>query len=102
MVDMDAELDENLIADLLCIGHSRVPVIANGDRNSVKGLLILERLLMIDPKFKRPVRHFAMRKPIVVAESTPMLEMLHLFQVLVCMCVCEACGQCVGGGGRYS
>jgi metal transporter CNNM len=47
MVPSDAILDSDLCAQILKMGHSRVPVHAPGDRTQIMGILLVKELLMV-------------------------------------------------------
>jgi metal transporter CNNM len=62
--EIDRILDMNTLAEILGMGHSRIPVF-HKSRHNVKGLLLVKRLIVCNPDDNRPVYHFVHRKPIV-------------------------------------
>jgi metal transporter CNNM len=79
MLEAAAVLDEHLMADILASGHSRVPVY-KGQRRNVIGLLLVKRLIPVNPADKRRVGEFVFRAPIVIAPETSLLDCLNMFQ----------------------
>eukprot|EP00743_Colponemidia_sp_Colp-15_P011234 GILK01012499.1.p1 GENE.GILK01012499.1~~GILK01012499.1.p1 ORF type:complete len:221 (-),score=29.12 GILK01012499.1:291-908(-) len=67
------------MATLLACGHSRVPIY-HRDRNNVKGILLVKRLIVVDPSDNRPVRSLALRKPLVVDAQMSLFDILNEFQ----------------------
>lgn len=47
MVPSDAILDQDLCAQILKMGHSRVPVHQPGDRKQILGILLVKELLLV-------------------------------------------------------
>lgn len=47
MIPSDAILDQDLCAQILKMGHSRVPVHHPGDRKHIIGILLVKELLMV-------------------------------------------------------
>eukprot|EP00455_Lapot_gusevi_P032021 TRINITY_DN3489_c0_g1_i3.p1 TRINITY_DN3489_c0_g1~~TRINITY_DN3489_c0_g1_i3.p1 ORF type:complete len:548 (-),score=163.99 TRINITY_DN3489_c0_g1_i3:276-1919(-) len=79
MLDIDRILDMDSLAEILGMGHSRIPVFAKS-RHNVKGLLLVKRLIVCNPDDTRPVRHFMHRKPIVVPPTIGLYDLLNQFQ----------------------
>jgi metal transporter CNNM len=55
MIRLDAVLDSNLMTSIMASGYSRIPVYKGENRNNVCGLLLVKRLIIIDPDERRPV-----------------------------------------------
>lgn len=79
MLDYDTKLDENVMADILASGHSRIPIFHAHTANIV-GLLLVKRLIVLDPEDERPIRDLYLRKPIVVAPDESCYNILNEFQ----------------------
>eukprot|EP00466_Bigelowiella_natans_P012518 jgi/Bigna1/68439/fgenesh1_pg.6_\ len=81
MVSMDRKLDVETMAEIMTSGHSRVPVYT-GRRSNVEGLLLVKRLIVVDPDDKRPISQFiGYHLPIVITAKTNLLDALNLFQI---------------------
>ncbi|KAJ1479150.1 hypothetical protein T484DRAFT_1815413, partial [Baffinella frigidus] len=81
MLEADAHLDEECMAEIMESGHSRIPIYM-GTRANVAGLLITKNLILVDPTGGTKVRDvskFAIRKMPRVAASLPLFELLHFF-----------------------
>jgi len=57
---IDAVLDHRTMSDLLAHGHSRVPVF-EGDPDNIVGMLLVKRLIAINPDDQRPLRSLSLR-----------------------------------------
>jgi hypothetical protein len=62
-------------------GFSRIPVHTPGNRQDVRGFLLVKRLIVLDPDDNRAVRTLPLRLPIVVSPKDSLLELLNIFQV---------------------
>jgi len=77
-------LDDEVLADVLVSGCSRVPVWAPGSPDSCCGVLLVKRLLLLgpepgsllNPKLARQLLH----PPVIVSEATPLLTLFAIFQ----------------------
>lgn len=67
------------MAELLAAGHSRVPVF-DGERRNVRGLLLVKRLIVLDPEDARPIASLPLRPVVFVGPSAPLFGMLNQFQ----------------------
>lgn len=77
-------LDDDVLADILASGCSRMAVWPAGSPDSVCGILVVKRLLalgpepgsLLNPKLARQLLH----PPVVVSEDTPLLTLFAAFQ----------------------
>ena len=72
-------LDEEMLADVLVSGCSRIPV-WKGNPNTVCGVLVVKRLILVDPKERMPLSDVGLHAPIIVSETTPLLTLFAVFQ----------------------
>jgi metal transporter CNNM len=79
MLEIDTELNHNVMADILASGHSRIPVFEDHKSNIV-GLLLVKRLIVLDPDDARPLRDLVYRKPILVGPNESCYAILNEFQ----------------------
>ncbi|KAF1318470.1 Duf21 domain-containing protein, partial [Globisporangium splendens] len=79
MLEYDTKLDENVMADILASGHSRIPIFREYSSNIV-GLLLVKRLIVLDPEDERPIGDLSLRKPIVVNPDESCYAILNEFQ----------------------
>ena len=78
MVDAASKLDENNLIALHSAGFSRVPVFSSS-RHHVRGLLLVKRLILLDPSRCSDITPFALRQPQIVSPLTPLIELLQTF-----------------------
>ena len=74
-----AVLNDEVLADVLVSGCSRIPV-WHGNPDSVCGILVVKRLLLVDPAERKAVSEIGLHPPVIVSESTPLLTLFALFQ----------------------
>jgi metal transporter CNNM len=79
MLDIDTELNHNVMADILASGYSRIPVFEDHKANIV-GLLLVKKLIVLDPDDERPIRDLVLRKPILVGPAESCYAVLNEFQ----------------------
>lgn len=79
MLELDTELSPDMLASVLASGHSRIPVYEKHEANIV-GLLLVKKLIVLDPDDRRPIRDLILRKPILVAPSESCYAILNEFQ----------------------
>ena len=79
MLELVRRLNMDTLAEILGMGHSRIPVF-HKSRHNIKGLLLVKRLIVCNPDNNRPVYHFVHRKPIVVTPNIGLYELLNVFQ----------------------
>lgn len=76
----DTILDQEKVAEILALGHSRIPIHAAKDPRSFLGMLIVKKLISYDPAQASFVSEFSLS---VLPESAPeatCLDALHYFQ----------------------
>ena len=76
----DTVFDDNTLADVLGLGHSRIPVYRCGNRHNITGVLMVKKLIVLSPSEKRPLRDMPLRGPLLVHPDAGLLETLNLFQ----------------------
>jgi len=79
MLSLDAVLDIDKLAEMVHQGHSRIPVF-DGDRHNVRGVLLVKRLIVINPEDKRLLRSISCRWPLICSPDLGLLPLLDLFQ----------------------
>lgn len=79
MLPLDTVLDEDTLADVLHWGHSRI-FVYDGDRHNVRGLIMVKKLIVINPELKRPLNELHLRKPLVLSPKESLLTTLNSFQ----------------------
>lgn len=79
MLESSTKLGEMEMAGILASGHSRIPVYRNYPANIV-GLLLVKRLIVIDPEDERTIGDLSLRKPIVVTPDESCYAILNEFQ----------------------
>eukprot|EP00854_Cymbomonas_tetramitiformis_P008107 gene8107-9633_t len=80
MLSEEAVLDASVMEGMMSRGHSRIPIHASGDRQTVIGLLIMKNLIAYDPEDATPVNVLPKRQLISVNTSTEMYGMLRIFK----------------------
>lgn len=79
MLEYSTKLDENRMAGILASGHSRIPIYKTHPSNIV-GLLLVKRLIVLDPEDERMIGDLSLRKPIVVTPDESCYAILNEFQ----------------------
>ncbi|CAI5729418.1 unnamed protein product [Peronospora effusa] len=79
MLELDMELSPNMLASILASGHSRIPVFEK-HRSNIVGLLLVKKLIVLDPDDRRPIRDLMLRKPILVSPEESCYSILNEFQ----------------------
>ncbi|CAH0518679.1 unnamed protein product [Peronospora belbahrii] len=79
MLELDVELSPDMLASVLASGHSRIPVYEKHKSNIV-GLLLVKKLIVLDPDDRRPIRDLILRKPILVSPKESCYSILNEFQ----------------------
>jgi len=80
MLSRNERFDEGIMADILAKGFSRVPVY-KGSKHNVCGLLLVKKLIVVNPHDGRVVKSLLTRKPSVVGLDTSLLDALNEFQL---------------------
>ena len=78
MLPKDAKLDFETMAQIMASGFSRVPVY-DSHKHNVCGLLLVKKLIVLDPEDARPVSEVLTRKPEAVALDASLLDVLETF-----------------------
>ncbi len=78
-LDEETILDEAAMAQIMANGHSRVPVF-RGNPHNIVGILLIKRLILVDPEEHIPVKQIIARRPLVVSKTTNLYELLNTFQ----------------------
>ena len=71
-------------ADVLGAGHSRIPVFRGDSRHNVIGVLMVKKLIVLNPAEHRPIKGMALRHPLLVHPDAGLLDTLNAFQVGKC------------------
>lgn len=79
MLDAEDTLDFDTMAKIIGAGHSRVPVYRN-DKHNIIGLLLVKKLIVLDPEDKKRVGDFVFRQPCCVTPDMNLLDVLNQFQ----------------------
>lgn len=79
MLELDTELCPDMLARILAHGHSRIPVYER-HRSNIVGLLLVKKLIVLDPDDRRPIRDLMLRKPILVTSKESCYSILNEFQ----------------------
>ena len=78
MLPMDGVLDEDTMVSIMASGHSRVPVY-NKSKHNICGMLLVKRLILLNPDEPKPIRSLCSRKPLVLQENDTLLDALSKF-----------------------
>jgi metal transporter CNNM len=79
MLDYNSVLNEETMAKILAVGYSRIPVF-EGHQNNIKGLILVKRLISIDPEENRLLKNISLREPLFVHPKLSLTDLLNLFQ----------------------
>jgi CBS domain containing-hemolysin-like protein len=79
MLSVDDHLNYVTMARILASGFSRIPVFSDSPHNIV-GLMLVKRLIVVDPEEERPIKHLSLRRPLFISPDTPLIDMLNCFQ----------------------
>lgn len=79
MLNENARLDHDVMARIMASGHSRIPVY-RGNQKNILGVLIVKKLIVLDPDDERPISDLHLRKPIVVDPDYSCYALLNEFQ----------------------
>eukprot|EP01027_Heterolobosea_sp_BB2_P013467 GEZU01019431.1.p1 GENE.GEZU01019431.1~~GEZU01019431.1.p1 ORF type:complete len:345 (+),score=38.11 GEZU01019431.1:103-1137(+) len=73
--------DEATMRRVLEAGHSRIPVYRDGDKNDILGLLIVKKLVQLDPVNNPvPISAIPLREIPIVSSDVSLWDMLNEFQ----------------------
>jgi metal transporter CNNM len=79
MLNMDTQLNYDILAQMIAAGHSRIPIYEQ-NRNNIRGLLLVKKLIVISPEDSRSVRSLGLRKPLFITPDHALLDVLNVFQ----------------------
>jgi len=79
MLSADCIVNVEFLAELVAAGHSRIPVY-RGARANVIGILLVKKLIVVDPAHGRKVGSLPLREPVFVSESCNLQDLLNIFQ----------------------
>jgi CBS domain containing-hemolysin-like protein len=79
MLDYNSVLNEDTMAKILAVGYSRIPVF-EGHPGNIKGLILVKRLISIDPEENRLLKNISLREPLFVHPEMSLTDLLNLFQ----------------------
>jgi len=79
MLDTNDKLDRSTIKDILDTGHSRIPIYEN-QRYNIKGVLIVKRLLLVDPNESTPIKNVELKPLPDIPSDMPLYDLLNSFQ----------------------
>ncbi|ETV94734.1 hypothetical protein H310_11700 [Aphanomyces invadans] len=79
MLDVEERLNDAVMVRILASGYSRIPVY-KGHRNNVVGLLLVKRLIVLNPAEEKPLKDLILRRPIVISPDHSCYSILNLFQ----------------------
>ncbi|MEW5317714.1 MAG: hypothetical protein WDW38_008993 [Sanguina aurantia] len=80
MLSTSDTLDDHTLHAVLGSGHSRIPVFRDGNRSDIVGLILVKELLQYKMSSDVPVELLKMRSLPRLPATTPMYDMLKLFQ----------------------
>ncbi|KAG1681362.1 hypothetical protein FOA52_007410 [Chlamydomonas sp. UWO 241] len=80
MLSTDDKLDERTLRAVIGSGHSRIPVHHTGNREDIVGIILVKELLQYKISQQVPVAMVKMRSLPRLPASTPMYDLLKLFQ----------------------
>jgi metal transporter CNNM len=78
MLSSDTKLDAETLATIVLKGHSRIPVY-EGHPHNIRGMLLVKRLVVLNPEDKREVGTLALLEPLVVGTEVTLLDLLYQF-----------------------
>merc|ERR1719222_1529885 len=67
------------MADVLHWGHSRL-FVHDSDKRNIRGLVMVKKLIVINPSDRRPLKQLPLRKPMVIKPGETLLATLNIFQ----------------------
>jgi CBS domain containing-hemolysin-like protein len=77
-LEVEDKLDFEVMAKIMASGFSRIPVY-RGRKSNIVGLLLVKRLIVLDPGNPRRVGDFAHRKPHFIGTDMRLMDALNLF-----------------------
>ena len=80
MLSTQAKLDAETLTNIVMKGHSRIPVF-EGHPHNIRGMLLVKRLVVLNPEEKREVGSLALLEPLVVGAECTLLDLLYEFSL---------------------
>ena len=80
MVQHDGCMDLTTMQLIQRWGNSRVPTYAGGNRNNVRGVLLVKEHLALDPDDALPISSLKLRYPVLMHPDTTAFDALNVFQ----------------------
>jgi metal transporter CNNM len=77
-LDVDEMIDFEAMARIMASGYSRIPVY-HSRKSNIVGLLLVKRLIVLDPSNPRRVGDFAHRKPHAIAKDMRLMDVMNMF-----------------------
>ena len=78
MLAMNTKLDVNILESIVDRGHSRIPVF-EGHPHNIRGMLLVKRLIVLNPEEKREVGALELLEPLFVSSHTTLMDLLYQF-----------------------
>lgn len=79
MLNRKCALDFATMSKIMASGYSRIPVFEES-RHNIVGMVLVKRLIVVDPEDERPLDQIHLRKPIVVSPGLALFDVLNRFQ----------------------
>jgi metal transporter CNNM len=80
MLSTEAKLDTETLSTIVLKGHSRIPVF-EGHPHNIRGMLLVKRLIVLNPEDKRVVGSLPLLEPLVVGMDMTLLDLLYEFSL---------------------
>ena len=80
MLSTETKLDAETLGSIVLKGHSRIPVY-EGHPHNIRGMLLVKRLIVLNPQDKREVGSLALLEPLVVDTECTLLDLLYEFSL---------------------
>jgi len=80
MMEISETLSRDVLSNILDVGHSRLPIF-EGSRQNIRGLLLVKKLIVLNPSDSVTVRSIGLRQPLYIPPEMTLLELLNHFQV---------------------
>ena len=80
MFSTETKLDAQTLGSIVLKGHSRIPVY-DGHPHNIRGMLLVKRLIVLNPEEKREVGTLELLEPLVVDNECTLLDLLYEFSL---------------------
>ena len=80
MLSTETKLDSEVLSTIVLKGHSRIPVY-DGHPHNIRGMLLVKRLIVLNPEDKREVGSLALLEPLFVDMECTLLDLLYQFSM---------------------